>query len=415
MLKNFLLKEYLLFCFLPVFLVFSRFFAEAIILIFVIFFFINFKYHQHIISKESKLKNLFIFFLIIWFYLIFISLLNFDEVFYKKIIFYFRFFIISYFFYYFLDNKNKIKIFYLVVILLLFLIQIDLIIQFIFKKNLLGYIPSNNVRHSGLFRDELIAGGFLAKLSGLYFVSCFYFLEKKKISIIFFLLLVVIYLFSVFITSERMALILTLFAIFLLFLFLKKIRLILFSSILFFLIISGYIIYKNENFYNRHIKQNFIQLGIKNDYSKDSFFDSHYGAIWQTAYYIGKDNWVFGSGVKSYRKECSNSKYDTIASKKYKIRCSTHPHNYWLEIFSETGLVGLLLYISFFSYLLFISLKKYILSKTSYFIMGPVISLIILIWPIKTSGAFFNNFNSIIFWMIVGLLFVNYDVLDKKK
>ena len=415
MFKNFLFKNYILFCLLPVFLVFSRFFAEAIVLIFVFFFFINFKQHQYIILKESSLKNLLIFFFIIWFYLLFISLLNFDEVFYKKIIFYFRFFIISYLFYYFLDNKKKIKTFYLILIFLLFLIQIDLIIQFIFKKNLLGYVPSNNLRHAGLFRDELIAGGFLAKLSGLYFVSCIYFLEKKNISINFFLLLVILYLFSVFITSERMAIILTLFTIFLLFIFLKKIRLILFFSTLFFLLISGYIIYKNENFYNRYIKQNLIQLGIKNDYSKDSFLDSHYGAIWQTAYYIGKDNWAFGSGVKSYRKECSNSKYDSIESKKYKIRCSTHPHNYWLEIFSETGLAGLVLYISFFSYLLFISIKKYILSKTSYLIVGPIISFIILIWPIKTSGAFFNNFNSIVFWMIVGLLLVNYDIFDKKK
>ena len=54
---------------------------------------------------------------------------------------------------------------------------------------------------------------------------------------------------------------------------------------------------------------------------------------------IFKDNKLFGIGPKNYRKICKNEKYYLN-----EFSCSTHPHNYFIQILAETGLIGLFLF-----------------------------------------------------------------------
>ena len=126
---------------------------------------------------------------------------------------------------------------------------------------------------------------------------------------------------------------------------------------------------------------------------------------------------IFGTGIKQYRNVCGNEKYNlpNIKSKNQKIRCSSHPHNYYLEIITETGVFGLIVFIIIISKIFQIAFAK-IKNETSkniqYLYIGFLISFILLIWPLKTSGSFFNNYNSVIFWLIAGLNLVN---LNKKN
>ena len=78
---------------------------------------------------------------------------------------------------------------------------------------------------------------------------------------------------------------------------------------------------------------------------KNSFIDSPYGAHYETAYNIFRDNLIFGAGYKQFRKECLDQRYFDIAKSKLRnVRCSTHPHNTYLEILSETGIIGLIIF-----------------------------------------------------------------------
>ena len=70
---------------------------------------------------------------------------------------------------------------------------------------------------------------------------------------------------------------------------------------------------------------------------------------------IFQNNPIFGSGVKSFRYQCS--KFE-VKSKSNDQRCSTHTHNLFLEIISETGIIGILIFITF----LFIFLKSFVFS-----------------------------------------------------
>ena len=125
-------------------------------------------------------------------------------------------------------------------------------------------------------------------------------------------------------------------------------------------------------------------------------FTKQHNTYYLTAYKMFLDNKLFGVGVKNYRNNCNNEKY---ASGKFP--CSTHPHNTYIQILAETGIVGLL-------FLIFILLyfSKYILKHLMYRLRGKLYfsdfeicllsGVAIYIWPFVPTGNFFNNWLSIL-------------------
>lgn len=97
----------------------------------------------------------------------------------------------------------------------------------------------------------------------------------------------------------------------------------------------------------------------------------------------------------------------TSAAAKFSIfSCSTHPHNYYLELLSESGLIGTILMIAFFVVLLsksFHYLKEYNRSlNTKFIFLIPFIIVIFIeIWPLRSSGSFFTSGNATFFWLSV--------------
>ena len=53
------------------------------------------------------------------------------------------------------------------------------------------------------------------------------------------------------------------------------------------------------------------------------------------------DNPVFGIGPGAYRYACQNDEYITFNA------CTTHPHNYFLQMLTETGIIGFTVYYFF--------------------------------------------------------------------
>ena len=61
------------------------------------------------------------------------------------------------------------------------------------------------------------------------------------------------------------------------------------------------------------------------------------------------DNPVFGKGHKNFRILCSDKKFEVSD-----LSCSTHPHNTYLQLLAENGIVGFIFIMILF---LFISIK----------------------------------------------------------
>ena len=85
-----------------------------------------------------------------------------------------------------------------------------------------------------------------------------------------------------------------------------------------------------------------------------------------------------------------------------------HPHNYYLEILTDTGLIGLLIMSCIFLNTLYLSFyKKYFLSSklSSNNIITPFIFLFFIeVFPLKSSGSFFTTGNSTYFFLILAIL-----------
>ena len=148
-----------------------------------------------------------------------------------------------------------------------------------------------------------------------------------------------------------------------------------------------------------------------------TILDNAWAAHYLTAYEIWKDHKLIGAGNKSFRYLCGN--YDNINSKRKDIRCSTHPHNIYLEVLSEFGIIGLILFLSFILIIFYKSIKNFIIIfkdksinfKENYkfeysLYIGTFILFIILIWPIKSTGRLSSTFYGSLFWIYIFLMCV---------
>ena len=99
--------------------------------------------------------------------------------------------------------------------------------------------------------------------------------------------------------------------------------------------------------------------------------------------------------------------------------CTTHPHNFYLQLLSETGLIGFLFLFSLFCYLSYLLCKHFIFSifkKRIIFTNSQICLLagfVMTLLPIIPNGNFFNNWLSMIMFLPVG--FYIYMSKENKK
>ena len=102
--------------------------------------------------------------------------------------------------------------------------------------------------------------------------------------------------------------------------------------------------------------------------------------------------------------------YNTMSGemkKKIDIECNLHPHNYYLEILTETGLIGFFIVLIIFIKSLHQSFyKKYFLapSHNNKIIIPFIFLFFVEIFPIKSTGSFFTTGNASYIFLILAIL-----------
>ena len=382
---------YILLFLLPAFLISGPFLSDAAVIIISIFFLI---FHFNEFKKNFSENKFYIFFLIFYFYLLFCSFVSQDMEFsFKSTLPYIRFFVFIIAFSFFFQKIKKNNFFYFLFTLLLILL-IDSLVQKITGTNLIGFEQFHPARISSLFRDQLILGSFTIKLLpillGVLYLSN---IKNKKT---FEILSVLSSLLLILLSGEKSALILII-LFFIIYLFFLQIKLI--YKFLYVLLISCVAIVALMQL--PLVKKRVFIDGFNNSGKGKYIYSRVHDSNYKTAINIYKKYNIFGSGPNTFRKVC---KEKDILHDQY--GCSTHPHNYYLQLLSETGIIGFLSIIIFYIFIMVIFfeliLKKIKKKYINYSLLYFNVSLILNFLPIAPSGNFFNNWNAIFYTFSIG-------------
>ncbi len=361
-------------------------------------------------KNEKIIYYLSIYFLIFYLLILISSLLAEDKYLsLKNTIFYIRFIFFSICFYYLLKINNKILIQLFYVLFFCFLILIfDGLFQGYFKINIFGLQINDEYlgrRVSSFFGDELILGSYLTRMSPLLIGLSLLYFNKVKYFKYYIILLICLMEIVIFLSGERTAFVLFNLTIILLTIFLNDTKKI---SIFIFLIIPIAIttlILIDGPSKKRIIDQTIKDLKPKNYDSKFVIINKQYHEHYISSYKIFKDNIFFGVGPKNFRVVCKYKNYNLSEN-----TCSTHSHNTYLQLLSETGLFGFLLVFNLFLFISFLLLKQfyYKLFKKTYFLNNLqvciVVHFFVCLFPLTPSGSFFNNWTSIMYYFPLGIL-----------
>ena len=315
---------------------------------------------------------------------------------FESSLFYFRIGLFSCLIWYLVDQDKKIlRYFYYVLVISFSALIVDGYFQFFVGENILGLPKVERDRISSFFGDELIMGSYLSRLFPLLF-ALFILKEKKKIEtnfiIIFFMLLSGLILIS----GERAAFFLYVLSFLFIIIFMnnyKKLRIALSVG----LVITTIIIFLSFD----NIKSRMVDSPAST-ITKSIFTPSH-DSIIRTAFNMFKEKPLVGHGPKMFRVICKDEKYAVGISP-----CMTSPHNFYVQLLAETGIIGFSFLFSVFVYVLFCAYRQFksmVLRQKRYLTDYQVCLLagiLITVWPLTTNGNFFHNWLMIVYSLPVG-------------
>ena len=321
-------------------------------------------------------------------------------------------------------SKKKILFFYLVIC---FFIFFDSYLQFFTGKNLFGF-EIIRATVSSIFGSELILGSFLLKLLPITLFLFFYSNINIKDNSLLLIIFLSLFFSVVFIAGGRTPFFLMLLFILFIIFFIRDLRFIFnLSTLLLVLFIISTLIFEfgKSKPGNRMFIKTFDQMTNyiftktenqiveeKNDINKKEIiknikvFSSNHNGHYILAYDLFKKNPIFGIGPKGFRHYCRGVDYDPPIG-----ICSTHPHNFLIQILSETGLLGFLFYIFGIIFVVVKLFQAYIRKEDNieknYFLVISI-GLIINFFPFVPNGNFFNNWISITSFYYIGIYLYSY-------
>ena len=384
--KEFFISIFLLF--IPIILLSGSLIINVSIILIDLFFL-----YSLFINKDFKFLNNKIFYSLIIFWCYLILNLVFSINIYESIprsIGFIRFVIFAFAINYFFSKKDivikkSILNFWATVFLL---ISGDLIFEFIFGFNIFGFESPFDGRLGGVLGQELKIGHFYSAFVLFALFSFYEILKKKSNKDVLFYFIIILFLFVSLIIGERSNFVKT-FLILFLFIFLidnKKYKKKIFSIIIF-LVALSILIYSNPKF-NDRLWGKFLSPLFTNPVELVS--ESKYGSHYKVAIQVFKNNKLFGVGLKNYRNEVRDEKYDKDAS--------IHPHQIHFEMLSELGIVGYTLFLSIFIFNIIFAVKLFLIEKELLRLCGLLFIIASLI-PLLPSGSFFTTFGAALFWL----------------
>jgi len=390
-------SKYLLPISLPILLIFFRGIADVtVLLIGLVFLYQSYKSNNWQWVKQQW----FIFSLIFWLYLLLINTpLSLDST--ESALYSFAFIrwplfamAISM---WLLKDDNSQKYFLISLLATLFFISLDVWWQYFFQFDFFGNpkYSFNPERLTGPFRDNPMPGIFLARYLFLilylgFFLKC---LKSPVKNITYIFLVLTLGASTIFITGERMA-----FLIFIVGSVLISLGLILhFKQFKKYIALGLISIVGFIALFSFLFPETFYRTITSLIYKLQHFSNSDYMLVFNSAYAVWLESPIFGVGIHQYRESCIALGFLGSGG-----GVCFHPHNISLELLSETGITGFILY-----YLIIISvafsLFKSFLHKKNWLLLSLSLNLLFVsFFPLIGGMSLFNNWIGAIIWLFVG-------------
>lgn len=407
---------YLLFLLIPLSLITGPFIPDLFLVIISLIFLFQILKEKNLILLKNKYFLLFIIFCLI---ITIISIFSYNLSSLKSAIFYFRFGLFGMATFILIKSNQQIfkSLFYLFIIIYS-LLFIDTLYQYYFSKNLLGFTYTNNIenfRITSFFRDDEVLGSYVARFFPLVIFLFVLNTEFKSFKKRFILIsIIIIQSFTIVLFSgERTSLGLYLLSLCFIFFSSKKIRKILTIPMISIILISLVTFSYSEKIKYRVITTTINQLGLSSQSERFVLFSKTYEGHYLVAAKMFKEKPFFGHGPKMFRFFCDKDENFVAPN-----ACSTHPHNFYAQMFSELGLFGFLSLFTLFLFICFLFIKNlfFQLFKKKQFLSDEAICLLAfyfsILFPLLPSGNFFNNWLSIIIYYPLGFLI--YSIKQKK-
>jgi O-antigen ligase len=177
-------------------------------------------------------------------------------------------------------------------------------------------------------------------------------------------------------------------------------------------LITSFFIFSNSQLRYRLVETTSDQL---KHFSQDA-----YGVIYKTSFAMFLENKIMGIGTNQFNTACPSFierspeylKCSSMTNPLYCFRCATHPHNYYLQILTENGLIGISLFLIAIALLARQLLSQPIFAYSSWFAGMLVLTKFI---PIVPSANFYIAWSSGPLWVLLGLaLYAKQNKLEQK-
>ncbi len=308
-------------------------------------------------------------------------------------------------------DLKKIFIFYSIIVLF---VCVDIIIQYIFGYDLFGFEATAR-RFSGPFGDELVSGAFIQRffIFPLFALILFSKIKKGQFLDFSFFLVIILSAVGIFLSGNRVPLLLFIIMITIFFFFQPKIRKAVMYVVVLFSLTFVIVLNSNINF-KKHYSSLIIESGKITNYIKLKVtgksllgLKSIYIKEIESGILTWQENKVFGGGIKSFYVHCVNINPNdwTLFGG---VNCNQHPHNYYLEAAAALGIVGLIIFLLLIGSIIFSSYKESVSNRddSAYkkLIFPFLILFIIEIFPFKTTGSLFTTGNATYLFIIIAFV-----------
>ena len=314
---------------------------------------------------------------------------------FESSLFYFRIGVFACLIWYLIDqNKKILAYFYYALVVCFAVLIVDGYIQFFTGTNIIG-LTKSRVRISSFFGNELILGSYLSRLFPLLF-ALFVLKEKKQLELYSMSILFILLSGLIFISGERAAFFLFILSYMFIIIFLKK-----FVKLKIILSVLSLILVLVLTFNFSEVKKRMVSN--PSNTIKKSIFTPEHDSLISTAFNMFLNKPVFGHGPKMFRVICKDEKYAVGTNS-----CDIHPHNFYVQLLAETGIIGFSFLFSAFTYVLYCAYRQFksiVLRQKRYLTDYQVCLLagiLIAVWPITTNGNFFHNWLMIVYSLPVG-------------